>query len=104
MTAPTNSELADKLTAVANFGVNRISDPERDWLLVAAERLMRLDADNHRMRLGDMSTYDYDHLIAWIQDAKRKDPSGAFTAGAARTAAHAIERSGIFDTATRTTP
>lgn len=62
------------------------------------ERVNSLEADNHRMRLGDMSTYDYHRLIEWINNPERKCPSAAFTAGALRTAALAVQDSGVLST------
>lgn len=64
--------------------------------LVFAE-LDQLKADNHRLRLGDMSSFDYERLVAWINDPHRKPTELAFTAGAARTAAQAVKDSGIFE-------
>lgn len=62
---------------------------------IAAE-LRALEADNHRLRLGDMSVGDYQRLVEWIKNPNRKDTSSAFTAGAARTAAIAVQDSGVF--------
>ena len=38
---------------------------------------------------------DYERLVEWFRDPQRKDPSLAFTAGPARTAAMAFVDSGV---------
>jgi hypothetical protein len=55
-----------------------------------------LDAENERLaKQCDMSAFDYQRLVEWFRDPQRKDPSLAFTAGAARTAAMAFVDSGV---------
>ena len=64
-----------------------------------ATEIDRLRADNHRLRLGSMSTFDYERLVEWMKDPDRKPPEIAFTAGAARDAARAAKESGCLDSA-----
>ena len=58
--------------------------------------LEKLKADNHRLRLGDMSVYDFERMRDWIKDPNRKPSMFAITAGSARTAMLAVEESGIL--------
>lgn len=66
---------------------------ERDSL---RRRVAELEGENHRLRLGDMSAFDCERLVAWLRDPQRKPPAIAFTAGAVRTAAMAVEESGVL--------
>jgi hypothetical protein len=53
----------------------------------------RLRAVNHRMMEAGFSEFEYERLVEWFHDPKRKPAIHAFTAGAARTAAYAFEDS-----------
>ena len=44
-----------------------------------------------RLRRGNLSTFDYERLVAWMRDPQRMPASTAFTAGATRDAASAFE-------------
>lgn len=95
------SDVLDELEIV----IDRLLDGERlnehghaclRQALATARDYARLESDNHRMSLGDMSVVDYERLVEWIKNSNRKPPSAAFTAGAARTAAMAVEDSGLL--------
>lgn len=68
--------------AVAALGIEPTGDESARWAAV-------LEAIR-QLRLGGLSAGDYRKLEAWSADPERRDPSAAFTAGAARDAANAV--------------
>lgn len=59
------------------------------------KELAEKDAEIHRLRLGNLSSFDFERLMEWMKNPDRKPAAGAFTAGAARDAARAFEYSDI---------
>ena len=68
----------------------------RDELATLRVELEAVKRDNHSMRCGCMSGYDWQRVVDWIKDNNRKPPDFALTSGAGRDALRAVEHSGIL--------